>query len=104
MQKPKPGLRTKATRARVGGRQARQDKAQRCLGSKLGRASEAYSGSRSDDHPWIERSGDLDSDQRNRNQHGEVAQRESLRLMAGTKPQQQNQWEAGEQFPHTQSR
>ncbi len=62
-----------ATIARIGGWQARQDKAQRCLGIKLGRASEAYPGSRSNDHPWIERSGDLDSDQRDRNQHGEVA-------------------------------
>ena len=101
---PKPGLRVEATSARFGGLQATQNKAQRCLGIKLGWASEAYPRSRSNDHPWIERSSDLDSAQRDRNQHGEVAQRESLRLLAGIKPQQQDQWAASAKFPHTQSR
>ena len=90
-----------ATSAGFGGWQAKQDKAQRCLGSKLGRASEADPGSRSDGYPWIERSRDLDSDERDRDQHGEVAQREGLRLLAGIKSQQQDQRAAGAKLPHT---
>ena len=74
------------------------------FGIKLGRASQAHPRSRSDNHPWIERSSDLDSGKRDRDQHGEVAQRESLRLLARIKPQQQDQWAAGVKLPHTQSR
>src|SRR6266481_9838784 len=52
------------TIARFGELQATQEKAQRCFGIKLGRASQAHPRSRSDNHPWIERSSDLDSGKR----------------------------------------
>src|SRR5208283_2587915 len=86
--------------ARFGWWQATKKKIPGCLGNKLGRASEAYPGSRSNDNPWIERSSDLDFAKRDRDQHGEVAQRESLRFLARTKPQQQNQWATGAKFPY----
>ena len=98
---PSQDLRANATIAGFGGSQATQDKAQRCLGIKHGWTSEADPRSRSDDYPRIERSSDLDSDERDRDQHDEVAQREGLRLLAGTKPQQQDQRAASAKLPHT---
>src|SRR5271165_1210668 len=71
---PPPSRRAHAVIAGIGRWQVGQKKTSSGLGNKLGRASEAHPGSRSNDHPRIERSRDLDFDQRDRNQHDQVAQ------------------------------